>query len=283
MSSATLVSRTDSPGIQPYAPHIGATVGPLDLSAPLTESQAGVLRQALARYQVLFFRGQQLTPACQVELARLFGHPDRAKAYFPLSAEQDLVELIESRPGGPRYTTEQWHSDVSYLAAPPAGAVLYARVLPPCGGDTLWSSGVAVFESLPGGLARDIEGLNAIHSIEKSAWGRILRAGPGGEARYLQIMADHPPRQHPLVMTHPLTGRKFVFANPKYTTAIDGLSRQDSEDLLQLLFARFERPEFQARLRWETGTLAVWDNLATQHAAVADYSPARRLMHRVTF
>lgn len=269
--------------LSPYTPHIGAIIHDLDLSAPLDETTAAELSLALAQYQVLFVRHQQLTPAQQVEVARLFGQPEKAKAYFPRSPEHELVEVIESRPDGPRYTTEQWHSDVSYLASPPAGAVLYAQVLPPSGGDTLWSSGHSVFESLPSGLAKDLERLTATHSIEKSGWGAVLRAQPGGDLRYQQILSEQPPRRHPLVQTHPLTGRKFIFANPKYTASIDGLSRQDSEDLLKLLFARFERPEFQARLRWEAGTVAIWDNLTTVHAAVADYHPAVRRMHRVTF
>lgn len=269
--------------IEPYSPHIGAVVRNLDLSKPLNETTAAELSLALAHYQVLFFRDQQLTPAQQVEVARVFGQPEKAKAYFPRSAEHDLVEVIESRPDGPRYTTEQWHSDVSYLASPPAGAVLHAQVLPPSGGDTLWSSGHAVFESLPGGLAKDLERLTAIHSIEKSGWGAVLRAQPDGDRRYQQILSEQPPRRHALVQTHPVTGRKFIFANPKYTASLEGLSRQDSDDLLKLLFARFERHEFQARLRWELGTVAIWDNLTTVHAAVADYQPAVRRMHRVTF
>lgn len=269
--------------IEPYSPHIGAVIRNLDLSATLDETTAAELSLALAHYQVLFFRDQQLTPAQQVEVARVFGQPEKAKAYFPRSAEHDLVEVIESRPDGPRYTTEQWHSDVSYLASPPAGAVLHAQVLPPSGGDTLWSSGHAVFESLPSGLAKDLERLTAIHSIEKSGWGAVLRAQPDGDRRYQQILSEQPPRRHALVQTHPVTGRKFIFANPKYTASLEGLSRQDSDDLLKLLFARFERHEFQARLRWEQGTVAIWDNLTTVHAAVADYQPAVRRMHRVTF
>jgi len=269
--------------VEPYTPNIGAVIHDLDLSKPLDESTAAELSLALAHHQVLFFRDQQLTPAQQVKVAEIFGSPEKAKAYFPRSAEHELVEVIESRPEGPRYTTEQWHSDVSYLAVPPAGAVLYAQLLPPSGGDTLWSSAHAVFESLPAGLAKDLEHLTATHSIEKSGWGAVLRAQLDGDTRYQKILAEQPPRRHPLVQTHPVTGRKFIFANPKYTSAINDLSRQDSDDLLKLLFARFERPEYQARLRWQLGTLAIWDNLTTQHAAVADYQPAVRRMHRVTF
>lgn len=287
-SSAVALSHTPTPkflrlNLEPYTPHIGATIHDLDLAKPLDEITAAELSLALAHYQVLFLHQQQLTPTQQVEAAQIFGHPEKAKAYFPRHAEHELVEVIESRPDGPRYTTEQWHSDVSYLSTPPAGAVLYAQVLPPCGGDTLWSSGHSVFDSLPAGLARDLERLTATHSIEKSGWGAVLRAQPDGDVRYRQILAEQPPRRHPLVQIHPITGRKFIFANPKYTSAIDGLSRQDSEDLLKLLFARFERPEYQARLRWNVGTVAIWDNLTTLHAAVADYQPALRRMHRVTF
>lgn len=268
---------------RPYTPVIGALIDRIDLSAPLDDTIRAELRAALAQFSVLFLREQPLDAIAQVALANVFGRADGGKAYFPTAAEHPVIEVIETRAGGPRYTTDQWHHDLSYLAAPPAGAVLCAVELPPAGGDTLWASGRAVYRALDPGLAARLEGLRASHSIEHSGWPDILRQQPDGEARYRAIRAEHPPVSHPIVRVEPLTGDKYVFVNPKYVERIHGVSRQESDTLLAQLQQQFERPEHQARLRWAPGTVAIWDNLTTSHYAVADYLPAYRRMHRVTF
>ncbi len=269
--------------VQPYTPAIGAVIHGLNLAAPLDDITRAQLRTALDRYGVLFLRNQSISADIQVDIANIFGEADGAKAYFPTQPGNPLVEIIETRPDGPRYTTDQWHHDVSYLPRPPAGAVLYAVDLPETGGDTIWSSGRAVYQALEPGLAAYLEGLTATHSIDHSGWPEILRKQPGGEERYRRIRAEQVPHAHPVIRTQPASGDKYVFVNPKYVERINGVSRQESDRLLSHLYQLFERPEFQARLRWEAGTLAVWDNLTTSHYAVADYLPAYRRMHRVTF
>lgn len=282
MSSATALPFTRFRA-EPYSPNIGAIIHGLDLTKPQDDATRVQLQAALAHFEVLFFRNQAIDAARHVEVARIFGNPDGAKAYFPKSDVNPLIEIIETKPDGPRYTTDQWHVDVSYLPIPPAGAVLHAQVLPESGGDTLWSSGRRVYEALDPGLAARLEGLTATHSIERSAWPQIIRSQESGEARYRQIRAEQVPVSHPVIRTHPVSGEKLVFVNPKYVDRIDGLSRKDSDNILDHLFSQFERPEFQARLRWAPDTVAVWDNLSTVHYAVADYLPAYRRMHRVTF
>lgn len=189
--SATARRAANEPGltIETTTPTIGSEVRGLDLAAPISEEVADKLRRVLAERQVLIFRDQPIDPEQHVAVARIFGNPDGAKTYFPLSDAHPLLEVIETRPGGTRYTTDQWHVDVSYLAEPPRGAVLHARVLPPSGGDTLWSSATAAYDALPSGLAAYLEGLTALHSIEKSAWPRIILAQENGEARYREIRA----------------------------------------------------------------------------------------------
>jgi taurine dioxygenase len=155
--------------------------------------------------------------------------------------------------------------------------------LPPLGGDTLWASTVRVYDGLPETLRHHLEGLEPVHSFEHSGWPRFFLKQAGGEALYRKARADHLPVVHPVIRTHPVTGRKLVYVNPNFTDRILGLPRQESDALLTLLFGYFQRPEVQVRLRWEKDTLAVWDNRATQHYATADYRPAHRLMHRVTF
>ncbi|MDR2690103.1 MAG: TauD/TfdA family dioxygenase [Azoarcus sp.] len=269
--------------LKPYTPNIGAEISGLDLARPLDDELRHELRLALANYDVLFVREQRLSPEQQVEVARTFGNPSREKTYFPALESNELVELVETRPGGPRYTTDQWHVDTSYLASPPEGAVLTAQILPEAGGDTLWSSARKVYRALPAALAGWLETLTALHSIDNSGWPDVFRSQPNGEERYREIRAKHLPVSHPVIKTHAVTGEKYLFVNPKYTERINGLPRAESNALLVYLFGFFERPEFQARLVWAPGTVAIWDNHATVHYAVPDYLPAYRLLHRVTF
>ncbi|GHT90096.1 taurine dioxygenase [Betaproteobacteria bacterium] len=280
MTSASKFTRFQ---LTPYTPNIGAEITGLDLAGALDTTTAEELRLALAHHGVLFLRDQSLTPARQVEVAQIFGSPSREKTFFPACAEHELVELVETKPGGPRYNTDQWHNDSSYQTAPPAGAVLAARVLPERGGDTLWSCARKVYQTLPAGLADWLETLTALHSIDHSGWGDVFRSQAGGEERYRDARNQHLPVSHPIIKTHPVTGEKFVFASPKYTERIEGISRTQSDDLLAYLFHLFERPEFQARFVWSPNAVAIWDNHATLHYAVPDYLPAYRLMHRVTF
>ena len=269
--------------IEPYTPSIGAVVHDFDLADIKDSDARAELRKALAEFQVLFFRKQKLSPAEQVAVARVFGDPDKAKAFFPRHEAQKFIEVLEARPGVNRYGTDQWHADITFAANPPTGTVLYSHIVPEAGGDTVWASATAVYDSLPTALQGYLEELEAIHSFEHSGWPQYFAALPDGEALYRQARNDHLPVVHPVVRTHPLTGRKLVYVNPNFTDRIKGLSRQESDALLTLLFARFQRPEFQARLRWQKNTLAVWDNRATVHYAVSDYGDQHRLLHRVTF
>lgn len=268
--------------IEPYTPNIGAVVHGLDLSVGGDTVLEDELRRALAEFQVLFFRKQTLTPEQQLAVARIFGDPDKAKAFFPRHDTQDLIELIESKPGGHRYGTDQWHADITFQANPPTAVVLYAKVIPAVGGDTVWSSATRVYESLPVELRAYLETLEAVHSFEHSGWPRFFLAQPDGEALYRKARAEHLPVVHPVIRTHPVTGKKLVYVNPNFTSHIKGLSRQESDQLLGWLFGQFARPDFHARLRWEKDTVAIWDNRATVHYAVADYAPQHRLLHRVT-
>ncbi|HLO76451.1 MAG TPA: TauD/TfdA family dioxygenase, partial [Magnetospirillum sp.] len=240
------------------------------------------LRRALAEYGVLFFRNQSLTPEQQIDVARIFGDPDKAKAYFKRHESNKLIELIEFKPGEPGYGTDQWHADITFSANPPTGTVLYARDVPPIGGDTAWASGTYVYDRLDPALQAYLETLEAVHSIEHSGWPEWFLTQPNGEELYRQARAEHLPVVHKVVQTHPVTGRKFVYVSPNFTLRIRGLSRQQSDALLTFLFSLFEKPEAQARWRWENNALAIWDNRATVHYAVTDYSEYR-LLHRVTF
>jgi taurine dioxygenase len=269
--------------VEPYTPNIGAVILDLDLNKIGSDALRAELRNALFEFQVLFFRKQTLTPEQQIEIARIFGDPDKAKAYFPRFQGQNLVEVIETKLLGHRYGVDQWHADISFSPNPPTGAVLYSQVIPPSGGDTLWSSATRVYDSLSPSLQAYLEELEAIHSFEHSGWPGYFEQIEKGEEGYRKARADYLPVVHRVVQKHPVTGRKFVYVNPNFTDRIKGLSRQQSDALLTFLFSQFQRPEFQARLRWEKNTVAIWDNRATVHYATNDYSSQHRVLHRVTF
>jgi len=269
--------------IEPYNPLIGATVHGVDLANATDETLRTELRRALAEFQVLFFRAQSLTPEKQLEAARIFGNPDKAKAFFPRLEGHTSVEKIESGTGmSYKKVADQWHTDITWSSNPPTGTILFGQTIPASGGDTLWASATRAYDLLSPALQTYVETLQALHSFEPSGWPDAFLARENGEALYAQARAANQPVLHPVVRTHPITGRKILYVNPEFTTKIKGLERKESDALLTLLFAQFEKPEVQARLRWEQNTVAIWDNRATQHRAVPDFTGAR-LLHRVTF
>jgi len=268
--------------IEPFNPLIGATTHGVDLTALDDETLRAELRRALAEFQVLFFRKQSLTPEQQLDLARVFGDPDKAKAFFPRLEGYNAVEKIEAKTGGYKKAADQWHADITWSQNPPTGTVLYARKVPASGGDTLWASATRAYDLLPPALQAYLETLEAVHSFEPSGWPEALLAQENGEALYAKARADNLPVVHPVVRKHPATGKKILYVNPDFTTKIKGLARQESDALLTFLFGLFGKPEVQARLRWEEGTVAIWDNRGTVHRAVPDFT-GERLLHRVTF
>jgi taurine dioxygenase len=176
---------------------------------------------------------------------------------------------------------DNWHTDVTFIETPPLGAALYARKIPPSGGDTLWLSTIAAYEALSEPFMKFVTGLTAVHDFEKS-FPRNRFASPEAAAKWETARAKNPPVVHPVVRTHPVTGRKALFVNSGFTTRINELNRAESNAVLAFLFEHVTRPEFQVRHQWRENDLALWDNRVTQHYATADYLPNRRIMHRAT-
>jgi taurine dioxygenase len=267
---------------EPYTPCIGATVHGLDLSQPLSALAQTELQSALAQYEVLFFRDQQLTPAQQVAFTRTFGEVHEVKAFFPRLQDQPEIEVVEStaeKPGA----SNNWHADVTWRDQPPVGTSLYAQLIPPMGGDTLWASMTAAYAALPTDFQAYLETLTALHTWEVSGWPGYLLGKDASGVMLQEARAKYPPVTHPVVRVHPITGKKILYVNPTFTTHIHGLPRVQSDALLAQLFALISVPEYQARFRWEPQSLAVWDNRSTQHYAVADFYPQHRKLHRITF
>lgn len=266
--------------LTPLSPALGAQIDGIDLSRELPPEQRDTLEQALLEHQVLFFRKQFITPAQQARFAAHFGdlhiHP-----IYPNVPETPQVLILDTAVTDVR-DNAVWHTDVTFLPTPALGAVLSAKQVPAYGGDTLWASGIAAFKALSAPLQRLLDGLSATHDFTRSF--PLERFGSTAEdlARWEATRRNHPPLSHPVVRTHPVSGRKALFVNEGFTTRINELAEHESEALLRLLFAHATRPEFSIRWRWQEGDVAFWDNRVTQHYAVDDYRPQRRVMHRAT-
>lgn len=266
--------------LTPLSPALGARVSGIDLSRELGGAEQAAIERALLDYQVLFFRDQPLTPHQHAGFAARFGdlhvHP-----IYPHVPEQPEVLVLDTAQTDVR-DNAIWHTDVTFLPAPAMGAVLSARQVPEYGGDTLWASGIAAYEALSAPLQQLLEGLTATHDFTQSfpleRFGRSAEAIARWEAARLQ----HPPLAHPVVRTHPGSGRKSLFVNEGFTSRINELHANESAALLQLLFSHSTRPEFCIRWQWQANDVAFWDNRVTQHYAVDDYRPQRRVMHRAT-
>ena len=275
---------TNQAMISPVAPACGAEVVGIDLCDPSAETMS-LISQALADYAVLFVRDQQLTPEQQVELTRRFGAVLRVPYITPLTEHPDVVAVLKqaderniSTFGG------TWHSDFSFLDEPPSLTLLYALELPMVGGDTLWSSQYAAYDTLSTGMKRLLDPLRAIHT----AWPHGTK-GPDvtvAVSRSIIMTRNDPSADrevtHPVVRVHPDTGRKALFVNPVYTQRFEHMTAEESQPLLQYLFDHATQAEFTCRLRWTPGTLAIWDNRCLLHLAINDYDGSRRLLHRTT-
>ena len=266
--------------ITPLGPYIGAQISGADLARPLSDNQFEQLYHAVLRHQVVFLREQVITPQQQRALALRFGdlhiHP-----IYPNVPEQPEVLVLDTAVTDVR-DNAVWHTDVTFLPTPAMGAVLSAKQLPAFGGDTLWASGIAAFEGLSRPLQVLLDGLTATHDFTKSFPLERFGSTPEDLARWEQTRKNNPPLSHPVIRTHPVSGRKSLFVNEGFTTRINELSEAESEAILKLLFAHATRPEYTIRWRWQENDVAFWDNRVTQHYAVDDYRPNRRVMHRAT-
>lgn len=263
---------------QPLAVEIGAEVTGVDLRGGLEEAALEVLRQGLGRYLVLFFRDQRIEPQDHLALARAFGEPVPHPAY-PNVEGFPAITVLESTPERPT-KIDAWHTDMTFLERPPLGSILRACELPEVGGDTMWASLYAAYEGLSGRMQHYLEGLRASHSFAHGF--RHSLAEPGGWQRLAPAIRRHPPVEHPVIRTHPVSGRRLLFVNRLFTTHIVGLGEAESAAILEFLFDHLETPEFSCRFRWRRDSLAFWDNRATLHRPINDYLPAPRRMQRVT-
>ena len=266
--------------LTPISTALGAQIEGVDLTQPLSVEQREAIEQALLKHQVIFFRNQSINPQQQARFAANFGdlhiHP-----IYPNIPEQPEVLVLDTAVTDVR-DNAVWHTDVTFLPTPAMGAVLSAKQLPAFGGDTLWASGIAAFDGLSAPLQQLLDGLTATHDFTKSFPMERFGSTPEDFARWDQTRKNNPPLSHPVLRTHPVSGRKSLFVNEGFTTRINELSEAESDAILKLLFAHATRPEYTIRWRWQENDVAFWDNRVTQHYAVDDYRPNRRVMHRAT-
>jgi taurine dioxygenase len=258
----------------------GALVSGVDLAQPLPQSVIDRLSELLVERKVLLFRNQAITPLAQRDFAARFGTL-HVHHIYPVLPELPEILLLDNHDAF-LPDNDNWHTDVTFSRTPPLAGILAAKRIPPVGGDTLWSDSAAAYEALSGPLRGFLDGLTAQHSVAKSFPPERWQTDPAFKERYERAVAKHPPVDHPVVRTHPVSGRKGLFVNEGFTTHVNGIKPRESEALLKFLFAHAGQPEFTLRWRWSVGDVAFWDNRNTQHYAVADYLPERRTMHRAT-
>ena len=257
----------------PQGRTIGAEIRGADLSRPLEPGLREELNRALLEWKVLFFRGAHLTPAQQRDFARHWGGLETNPLLVSGSSE-DVVRFDKSE-GAPVTFENVWHADVTFRERPALGAVLQLREVPPVGGDTMWADMAAAYDNLPREVRDRIDGATAVHDFIPG-FSRFF--GPERLAPFQDVF---PPVEHPVVRTHPETGRRMLFVNTSFTTRITGMDREESDRLLAHLCRQAQVPEYQVRFRWLPGDVAFWDNRATQHYAVNDYAPHPRVAERV--
>ncbi|WP_448322315.1 TauD/TfdA dioxygenase family protein [Streptomyces sp. CO7] len=259
--------------IQPLTPHFGATLGGVDLTQPITDALAEELRRALLEWKVVFFQKQTgFTAAHQLALSAVWGPPE-PNPFFPRTETAGVSRLAKDAKAVGNKNI--WHSDHSFMANPALGSVLRAVEVPTAGGDTLWADMAAAYDNLSDEIKRRIEDLVAVHDWEPS-WGALMN-----DEQKATFRARWPQVEHPVVVRHPRSGRRTLYVNEPFTTRIKGLSDRESRELLDILVLQARIPEYQVRFRWEPDSVAIWDNIATQHYAINDYFPRRRVMERI--
>ncbi len=258
---------------------LGAEIGGVDLSQNLNDTTISEIRQALLDHLVIFFQDQEITPAQHIAFARRFSEPEEYPMLKGLDEFPEIVPVVKL-PHEKINFGGIWHADTTYTPAPPLGAILVARELPPYGGDTIFANMYMAFETLSDGMKAMLSGLRSVNSsakadANKTREDRLVTAGKEDAKRELTGI-------HPVVRTHPETGRKLLYVNFGHTVRFENMTEEESAPLLNYLFAHQVKPEFTCRFRWRSGSVVFWDNRAVQHNPVNDYHGYKRVLHRIS-
>ncbi|HUZ75585.1 MAG TPA: TauD/TfdA family dioxygenase [Stellaceae bacterium] len=239
------------------------------------------IRDALMQHAVIYFRDVEITPELHIAFGRHFGeltvHP-----FVPHLDGFPEIVVLDNHKDNPVFSTDNWHSDETFRLVPPMGSILRCVRKPEIGGDTLWADMAAVYDGLSDKMQHLLSGLEAVHDFKNFRHKFDHLPARERHAKLAQMEEELPNPVHPVVRTHPVTGRKVLFVNEQFTIAIKGMREDESRALLDFLFVQPRIPEYQFRFHWELNSMVFWDNRPTQHYAANDYYPQRRTMHRVT-
>ncbi len=270
--------------VRPISGALGAEIGGVDLSQPVPDAVFAEIESAFHENLVIFFRDQRLSPEDHKRFAERFGPLSVHPYVTPLDGHPEIVPIIKEKEDKANFGGG-WHSDVSFMEKPALGSLLYALDVPAFGGDTLWANQYMAYDALSDGMKAMLGELVALHSAAS-------QYGQGGESarnnkkrKGMEIAVSDAAEsmvEHPVVRTHPATGRKALYVNAPFTVKFKGMTRRESKPLLNFLVEHSTQEQFTCRFRWTAGALAFWDNRCTQHYALNDYHGQRREMHRVT-
>lgn len=266
--------------VHPVNTHIGAFIDGVDVSTPQAPEVYEDIKHALWRHHVVFFRNQPMTPAAHKALAAAFGDIVPHEIFPSLEGHPEISVLRANRERPPE--NDAWHTDVTFRETPVLASILQGVTIPPAGGDTLFASQAAVFDALSPSWQRMLCELEAEHDVLQAFGPTNVLKDAGGQDKIAELRRTAPPKVHPVVIAHPVTGRPGIFVNSVFTTRILGVSKLESDAILNVLFEMIKTPEFQVRFSWQPDSIAIWDNFGTQHYAAGDYWPAVRRMHRIT-
>jgi len=266
--------------VMPVAGACGAEIRGIDISRKLSPATVAALREALGAHGVIFFRDQQISEAQHIAFAEQFA-PIDVNRFFKTAEGWPQIAEVRKEPDQKKNIGGGWHTDHSYDEIPALGSVLYAREVPEVGGDTMFSSMYAAYDALSDGLKATLDGLRAVHS-SRHVFGPKAGRGDDLKGRLLNSDLATQDAVHPVVITHPISGKRALYVNPGFTLRFDGWTDDESRPLLDYLYRHAVRPELTCRFRWQPGSMAFWDNRATWHLALNDYHGHRRLMHRIT-
>ncbi len=262
----------------------GALIHELDLTKPIDDATHRAIRETWIAHQVIGITGQQISVDQLEQFATRIGPFGEDPFIASMPDHDNVIEVRREPDEKAGIFAGNWHSDWSFLAQPPAGTILYGEIIPPVGGDTLFANLYAAYDALPTALRTAADNAIAVHSASRS-YSPEGRYGKGDDGRSMQILANDSAnaiQSHPLVRTHPESGRKTLFASPAYTLRIENMSADEGEELLQALFAHMDKPEFTYQHQWQQGMLTLWDNRCLNHKATGGYEGHRRLLYRIT-
>jgi taurine dioxygenase len=267
--------------INKLTPIIGAEIISGNIFNNLNDEVCSEIYNSLIENKVIFFRNQNITTEQHIAFAKNFGDIEPPHPVYPHIDQHPEIVVLENDEKRPP-DTDVWHTDVTFKPNPPFASILYSKIIPSSGGDTLWSCLSSIYDALPNDIKKYLETLNAVHDMGDFR-NTFVNNEPIGSAEKLnEGFKKFGSAIHPVIKMHPITKKKFIYVNPGFTNHIVGLNATDSNNLLNYLFTFMNKPEFQIRFKWTENTIAMWDNRCTMHYAIGDYMPHHRKMHRVT-